>query len=239
MNWHEPVDLYCERSTAAFWAEPLNAISNAAFIIAAFAIWWTLRSSRGVPASVGFTVPMAVAIGLGSFAFHTFATRFTQLLDIVPIALFMLCFFAAYLRWFYRLSWKGSLVGVTAFLAGTAVVIVFGWEAIPNGSAPYVPALVLLVGLTAVLAASKVPERARYWKQFAAASAVFATGLTARTVDESVCGSFPTGLHFLWHMLDGLLVFLVSRSLIQKWRSVEADAELDRALASEAAHSRP
>ena len=28
---------YCERSSAAFWAEPLNAITNAGFIVAALA----------------------------------------------------------------------------------------------------------------------------------------------------------------------------------------------------------
>ena len=28
---------YCERTSAAFWAEPLNAVTNGAFIVAAIA----------------------------------------------------------------------------------------------------------------------------------------------------------------------------------------------------------
>jgi hypothetical protein len=35
MNWSEPVDLYCERVSAGFWAEPVNALANAAFLLAA------------------------------------------------------------------------------------------------------------------------------------------------------------------------------------------------------------
>ena len=35
--WSTPIDLYCERVTVSFWAEPLNALSNIAFLIAAYA----------------------------------------------------------------------------------------------------------------------------------------------------------------------------------------------------------
>jgi hypothetical protein len=27
MTWSEPVSLYCERASPAFWAEPVNALS--------------------------------------------------------------------------------------------------------------------------------------------------------------------------------------------------------------------
>ena len=33
MDWSTPVDLYCERLGPSFWAEPVNAFSNAAFLI--------------------------------------------------------------------------------------------------------------------------------------------------------------------------------------------------------------
>ena len=35
MNWTAPLDFYCERTSAAFWAEPFNAVSNASFLVAA------------------------------------------------------------------------------------------------------------------------------------------------------------------------------------------------------------
>ena len=41
-SWLTPVDNYCERIDPGFWAEPLNALSNTAFILAAaygFYLW--------------------------------------------------------------------------------------------------------------------------------------------------------------------------------------------------------
>ena len=35
----ETIDNYCERIGDGFWAEPLNAITNLAFILAAFFSW--------------------------------------------------------------------------------------------------------------------------------------------------------------------------------------------------------
>ncbi len=35
MDWFQAVDIYCERTSAAFWAEPVNALSNLSFIAAA------------------------------------------------------------------------------------------------------------------------------------------------------------------------------------------------------------
>ena len=41
MEWFEAVDGYCERVDAAFWSEPINAVTNAAFLIAAIWAWRT------------------------------------------------------------------------------------------------------------------------------------------------------------------------------------------------------
>jgi hypothetical protein len=34
--WSTPVDLYCERTDPSFWAEPINALSNLSFLLAAW-----------------------------------------------------------------------------------------------------------------------------------------------------------------------------------------------------------
>lgn len=33
--WLTPIDIQCERTSAALWAEPVNVLTNAAFLIAA------------------------------------------------------------------------------------------------------------------------------------------------------------------------------------------------------------
>ncbi|MFY8112638.1 MAG: hypothetical protein ACOVOC_00400, partial [Rhabdaerophilum sp.] len=59
---------YCERlGSPAFWAEPLNALTNAGFVLAAgMAFWlWRQRHPRDVAALV--LILLMVAIGIGSF----------------------------------------------------------------------------------------------------------------------------------------------------------------------------
>ena len=70
----EHIDLYCERSSPEFWAEPINALTNASFLIAAGAIWFTSRRSDTIVPAVWLFIALAAAIGIGSFVFHTVAT---------------------------------------------------------------------------------------------------------------------------------------------------------------------
>jgi hypothetical protein len=89
MNWSQPVDLYCERVGASFWAEPVNALTNAAFLLAAAiaCVRWWRAGARDWPTLA--LIVVLVAIGFGSFAFHTLATRGAVYLDVIPIAVFI------------------------------------------------------------------------------------------------------------------------------------------------------
>jgi hypothetical protein len=49
MNWQESVIDYCERLDGRLWSEPLNALSNGAFLIAAAAAFALLRQRRPKP----------------------------------------------------------------------------------------------------------------------------------------------------------------------------------------------
>ena len=35
MDWFRAVNSYCERTDAGYWSEPVNALSNAGFLLAA------------------------------------------------------------------------------------------------------------------------------------------------------------------------------------------------------------
>ncbi len=69
--WSEQVIACCERSDFGFWAEPVNALTNAAFVLAAAIMW---PRGRGVPIARALVGVLAV-IGAGSFLWHTHATR--------------------------------------------------------------------------------------------------------------------------------------------------------------------
>ena len=81
MDWTAAVDAYCERVGPAFWAEPVNALTNAAFLVAAF---WALRQWKRQPLRDGATLVLILVValvGIGSFLFHTLATRWAGLAD--------------------------------------------------------------------------------------------------------------------------------------------------------------
>src|SRR5262249_61129731 len=86
--WSTPIDLYCERVTPSFWAEPLNALSNIAFLVAAHAAYdlWR-RGGKGDPAFLPLIFVVAV-VGLGAFAFFTFATRGILRVSLRPLSSF-------------------------------------------------------------------------------------------------------------------------------------------------------
>src|SRR3954464_12359934 len=92
-SWSDPVDLYCERLDAGFGAEPLNAVSNAAFVIAAGAAFlrWRRAGASDVPALL--LIVVVAGVGTGSFLFHTLANRWSELADVLPIAVFIYGYF--------------------------------------------------------------------------------------------------------------------------------------------------
>jgi hypothetical protein len=62
MAWRDAVDGYCERLTPGYWAEPVNAVTNMAFVVAAALVW---RRTAGLPLARAMAVVLA-AIGVCS-----------------------------------------------------------------------------------------------------------------------------------------------------------------------------
>ena len=68
------IDLYCERQGPALWAEPVNALTNFAFLAAGWATWRLMRRRAVRLASVGILPALMLAVAVGSGLFHTLAT---------------------------------------------------------------------------------------------------------------------------------------------------------------------
>jgi Ceramidase len=99
------IDLYCERIMPGLWSEPLNALSNLSFFIAAWAIWQLVQHQKKVSISIWILITLSIAIGTGSTLFHTFATEWASLLDMIPILLFQLCFLWLYSHQVVRMKY--------------------------------------------------------------------------------------------------------------------------------------
>jgi hypothetical protein len=209
MDWRAPVIDYCERQSSAFWAEPANALSNFAFIIAAAAAFllWRRRGGADYPALA--LIIVTASVGIGSFVFHTIATRGAMLFDVIPIAIFIYAYFLLALRRFFGAPLATATAITLAFAAGSTFATTI--DAL-NGSVGYLPALAAL----AIFAALLWPrgghrETAR---ALAGAALLFAVSLVFRTVDRAICPAVPLGAHVLWHMLNACVLWLLLRAAI-------------------------
>ncbi|HUQ00239.1 MAG TPA: hypothetical protein VM093_07240 [Aeromicrobium sp.] len=215
-RWWHAIDSYCERTDASYWSEPLNAISNIAFVVAAVVIWRTAHAARD---RAGQALAMGAAgIGIGSFLFHTFATVWALQADIQPIRLFVLAFIGLGVVRFFAARWWVGLVASVAFVPAGSVVAAAARAGLGplNGSVGYLPMLVLLLGAAAAVW-RRSPSAGR---GLLLASGIFAAALVFRTVDLALCQAWPLGTHFLWHALNGVVVGLLGVIFVRAGRHV-------------------
>ncbi len=207
MEWSAYIDAYCERTDPGYWSEPLNALTNAAFLIAAAVMW---RRTSGLTLGRALCV-ILFAIGIGSYLFHTHARVWASTADTTPIGIFILIYVYAANRTFW--GWPVWLAGLGAagFIPWTMVLTPI-FSALPFFaiSSFYWP-VPLLIGLYALLLRRRAPETAR---GLALGAAILAVSLTFRSLDQPLCGTIPVGTHFLWHILNGLMLGW----MIEVWR---------------------
>jgi hypothetical protein len=206
------VDHYCERTSSALDSEPVNALTNAAFLIGA-CVAWCIRSShpRGDQGKLVVALILTMAlVGLGSFLFHTVATRWTEWADVLPIMLFMLLYLWIVLtRFFGWPTWLKS-IALLAYFAMTFYAEASVPAGVLWGGALYVPTVLLILVIATSLYLRQTPGAG----VFLIATAVFLVSFAARTLDASVCAAFPLGTHFVWHLLNATLLFILVRAAI-------------------------
>ena len=199
MNWSEQIDAYCERIDATFWAEPVNAVTNAAFVIVALMMW---RRTGGLPLGRALCVVLFM-IGVGSFLFHTVATVWASTADVVPILIYILLYIYIANRAFLGLGLWGALGGVALFIP-YAGMMVPAFSLIPGlgSSAAYAP-VPLLIYFYALWLKDRAPETSR---GLAIGATILVVSLAFRTADAPLCGALPVGTHFLWHILNAIML---------------------------------
>jgi hypothetical protein len=202
------IDLYCERVGPGLWAEPANVLSNIGFVLAAWAIWQLRRDASAHRSLVRFFAALTLAIAAGSTLFHMLATPWARVLDEGPIVLFQIAFIWCYGRLVMRWPTAGVVLVIAGLLAAS-VSARFLTTAV-NNSLPYSPALLLTMAIGIEHARSK--RRGRW--TLLAGSAIFVLAVFLRTIDSSVCGAFPIGTHFLWHVLAAAVLYLFGRGLV-------------------------
>jgi hypothetical protein len=119
-------------------------------------------------------------------------------------------------------GWKLTGLFYVLFLLLHAVISISFSPQSLNGSIFYVPAWTTLIITGMYLLATKHILR----RQMLVAGAIFTMAMLFRTVDRSVCQWVPQGTHFIWHLLNAWLLYMLTRALLQ----YQADAGIKRRL---------
>lgn len=209
----EAIDIYCERLGPGFWAEPVNALTNLFFILAAWLAWRRARQLKAASPPAWLPVTLLCAVGIGSFLFHTFATRWAELADVLPILLFQFTFVWLYSREVIGFGYAATTGVLLAYLV--ASLFAGGFSDALNGSLGYAPSLLVLVVLGIYHAVTGKKER----HIMLAAAGLFLVSLTFRTLDNALCPYLPLGVHFLWHACNAAMLYLALRGWLANRRT--------------------
>ncbi|MEP3667802.1 MAG: hypothetical protein ABJN42_13850, partial [Roseibium sp.] len=100
---------------------------------------------------------------------------------------------------------------VTVFLVATPFIAALA-RPVASSSAGYVPALLAIFAMAALVWRTGQGLS----KPLFIVGLLFLISLTFRTVDAPLCSGLEVGTHFLWHMFNGLVLFLLLRLLISQ-----------------------
>ena len=199
MDLFKPIDIYCERLDIGIWAEPINAVTNVAFILASIFMW--LRCKNLVEGRIlSF---LLFSIGCGSFLFHTFAQTWAAILDVTAILIFILTYIFIANRRFLAWSKMVSLIGVILFFPyHLFLVSILSNIQFLGSSLQYIPVAILIFIYSGLLRKSE-PNLSR--GLFIGAT-ILCLSIFSRAIDEPLCSIVPVGTHFVWHILNAIML---------------------------------
>ena len=197
---------YCERIGSGPFGEPLNALSNLAFVIAAV---YAARRVRTLP-DPGYGIRLLpwllFLVASGSMLYHTYRSPLTYLLDVLPLAAFLVFSVSLFLRKI-RVNAARAVLAGAAFLGIQVALLILVPNDFLNGSTPY---LVAFVFFPPMLSLTSRRYHDLVWN-LALIAGLFTLALVFRTVDLSLCPWLPMGTHFLWHLTAAAAAYYVVR----------------------------
>jgi len=191
------LDTYKERGTnQGLLAEPINLLSNIAFFAATLLTMPFCRSWVDGILSTGISI-----VGIASSLYHARPCRMTLLGDTLSIVVWTI---------FYVFVWAHFMMGFQPLVTAGVMItfftlnILFDWKfgKAMNGSADYIPVIILLL-----FCGSCVWYKSGH-PHLVIAGILAAGALVFRVVDRDV--HLPTGTHFIWHILNGFMMALLT-----------------------------
>jgi hypothetical protein len=214
----------CERVALGPWAEPLNVLSSFAFMAVAISIYKQYHRHEDLMGKWVWDIHaltfITFIIGFNSVVFHSFPNPMTEMADMLTIVLFIILYFWSVLFRIGRCTIFQALICFIAFV-GFSHMLVAQFPNSLNDSIGYLSSMIALIVIAVHLHLKARPSS----QHFMLASIVGVVSLFCRAIDREVCPMAPTGSHFLWHMLNATLLYILLKQLV---RNVNRVARLRR-----------
>lgn len=189
-------------------AEPLNLITNIAFIIGAILVFRMLKFYKQLTLKnldIIILNALLFIIGLGSAAFHSIPNGLTVKLDVIPIEAFIFIYLAVF---YIRVIQVPKIMALLILVAFIGVTIFFGKTFNPgtlNGTIMYVPTYLMIIIM--ILLMVFVKQNPLYL-HLINTTVIWTFSLAFRTMDMQICSySHQIGTHFLWHLLNAIVLY--------------------------------
>lgn len=214
----------CERTGSTIFSEPLNVLSSFAFIFVAVKIYHFYRRHEDLERrwiwDIHVLTILCFIIGVNSTIFHSYPTPITELLDTVPIVLFIVIYFISVLFRIGRCNLFQAAIALVAF-TGFSYFLVHQFPQALNDSIGYLSSMVALIMIAVHLHLKARPSS----QHFMLAAIIGVCSLFCRAIDHAICPMLPTGSHFMWHILNATLLYILLKQII---RNVNREARLKR-----------
>ena len=203
------LDAYCERTDPSAWAEPLNVLSCLAFFVA---VAWLLQRAYPVEARrvVRQQAVMLTLVGITSAYSHLEATVLASWVDAGMILAFIVVFVFQFMTRVMRAGGMAAMGAILGLVMVTRMVGVLSHLPL-NGSQIYVAPWLMLGGFA--WASRHIAADAS--RRMALATLVFGVAIMVRALDMPLCDYFSLGTHFIWHLLNAVVLYLCVRGLAE------------------------
>ena len=191
---------YCERTSSDILGEPINFFTNLFFIIFSVLLLFNKSILNKKYALLIFL------IGVGSMLFHSIPNRLTGFLDIFFIISFIFYYiFTLYIKLNIK-KYISAIISIV-FIVICFVFGIFSKNTLLGSSAFYLPIIFHMLFLYLYFLNNK--KIYMYHNLFLFILVLFSFSLLLRSVDLYLCNLFFIGTHFLWHILNALVLYLL------------------------------
>lgn len=202
------LSVYCESGIGLFSTQPVNTISNIAIFISAYSVYQLIKI-RHIKNQIIRVLPLLVVlIGVGSILWHGIPNLLTSFADTLPISVLAIVSFFFLLN--KLLTNKGLVLGIFLLFILIEVPFILGILPSFNGFIPY-----LLVFIFGTFVSVGVARMYNLLAQLVPVVIIFAIALLFRTIDTTICPTFPIGTHFIWHILNAFAFYWLIRFLVE------------------------